>query len=412
MFGVVQKGEITRKVRQMAITISAGVRSALNALQSSQAAAQITQTRLATGKKVNSALDNPSSFFTASGLNNRGSDLSRLLDDMGQSVKALEAADKGIQALAKLVETAQSVAKQAQASTATNLKAVGSDNLSGTNTVSGAGSLVLKVGGTTKTIALLATDTGADVVTKVNAAGGVKASLDNSGFLNVEALGGESLEVAASTQDAGLTVGVISRAAGDVNASRKALAAQFDDLRKQIDELSKDSGYNGVNLLGGDSQKITFNEKGTSTLTVKGVTYDSTGLGVGASSDTFQSDSSIKTAIDALSAASTTLRTQASIFGSALSIVQNRQDFTRGLINTLTAGADALTLADSSEEGANLLALTPARSSRRPRCRWPTRPTPPCCACSDPKPDPDYDQGPLGAPFLFAQQTSGAALGR
>jgi flagellin len=359
MSGVVQKGEITRKVKTMAVTISAGVRSALTALQSSQAAAQITQTRLATGKKVNSALDNPSSFFTASGLNNRGSDLSRLLDDMGQSVKTLEAADKGIQALAKLVETAQSVAKQAQASTATNLKATGSVNLSGSNTITGAGDLVLKVGGTTKTIALLAADTGAQVVTKINAAGGVKASLDSTGNLNVEALGGESLEVDAATDaiGTGLSTGVVARASGDVNASRKALAAQFDDLRKQIDELSKDSGYNGVNLLGGDSQKITFNEKATSTLTVKGVTLDSTGLGVGASSDTFQSDSSIKTAIDALSTASTTLRTQASIFGSALSIVQNRQDFTRGLINTLTAGADALTLADSSEEGANLLAL-------------------------------------------------------
>ena len=56
---------------------------------------------------MNSALDNPSSFFTASGLNNRAGDLSRLLDDMGQAVKTIEAADKGMKAITKLVESAQ-----------------------------------------------------------------------------------------------------------------------------------------------------------------------------------------------------------------------------------------------------------------------------------------------------------------
>ena len=52
-----------------------------------------------------------------------------------------------------------------------------------------------------------------------------------------------------------------------------------------------------------------------------------------------------------------TLRTQSKAFGSTLSTVQARQDFTKQMINTLTTGADNLTLADSNEEGANLLAL-------------------------------------------------------
>ena len=99
----------------MAITLSAGVRQSLSALQSASAQASTVQNRLATGRKVNSALDNPASFFTASGLNNRASDLGRLLDDMGQAVKTLQAADKGISAITKLVENAQSIAKQAKA---------------------------------------------------------------------------------------------------------------------------------------------------------------------------------------------------------------------------------------------------------------------------------------------------------
>jgi flagellin len=92
------------------ISLSSSVRSALSSIQSSQAAAAIQQTRLATGKKVNSAIDNPANFFTASGLNNRASDLGRLLDGIGLGIKTVEAADKGIKAITKLVETAQGAA--------------------------------------------------------------------------------------------------------------------------------------------------------------------------------------------------------------------------------------------------------------------------------------------------------------
>ena len=88
------------------------------------------------------------------------------------------------------------------------------------------------------------------------------------------------------------------------------------------------------------------------------MTYNSTGLGLTAISGTgFQSDATIDSAITAIDGALSTLRTQASKFGSNLSTVQTRQDFTKQLINTLQTGADALVLADSNEEGANLLAL-------------------------------------------------------
>ena len=73
-----------------------------------------TQNRLATGRKVNSALDDPANFFVSEGLKARASDLSRLLDSMGLGVKTLEAADAGITGLKKLVETAQGLARQAQ----------------------------------------------------------------------------------------------------------------------------------------------------------------------------------------------------------------------------------------------------------------------------------------------------------
>ncbi|MFB9176373.1 ABC transporter substrate-binding protein, partial [Roseibium salinum] len=95
------------------ITLSAAVRQNLLTLQSTAQFMSGVQNKLATGMKVNSALDNPNSFFTASGLNSRASDLGNLLDDMGQSLQTIKAADKGIQTITKLVETAKAKANQA-----------------------------------------------------------------------------------------------------------------------------------------------------------------------------------------------------------------------------------------------------------------------------------------------------------
>src|ERR1043166_4058547 len=96
------------------ITLSAGVRQNLLSLQNTSALASLTQGRLATGKKVNSALDNPANFFTSQSLSNRASDLNDLLDSIGQAQKTLEAADKGITSLTTLVQSAKSIAKQAR----------------------------------------------------------------------------------------------------------------------------------------------------------------------------------------------------------------------------------------------------------------------------------------------------------
>ena len=96
------------------ITLSAGVRQNLLSLQNTATLSALTQNRLATGKKVNSALDNPTNFFTSQSLSNRASDLNSLLNSIGQAQKTLEAADKGITSLTKLVESAKSIAKQAR----------------------------------------------------------------------------------------------------------------------------------------------------------------------------------------------------------------------------------------------------------------------------------------------------------
>jgi flagellin len=348
------------------ISLSSSVRAALSSIQSSQAAAAVQQTRLATGKKVNTALDNPANFFTASGLNNRASDLNRLLDGIGLGIKTVEAADKGIKAITKLVETAQGAARQALQNASTNLSSTGTALTGGAAKVAiaaDAGSFSVTAGSTTTSVTVATGDTVQKVVDALNVEGtGVRAEVGADNKLKISALNGESLSIDAASTDAtsafvGQTEGAVVRTTANTNTTRKDLAKQFDELRTQIDQLAKDSGFNGLNLLNGDSIKLQYNESNTSSQTVKGVTFDSAGLGIAASTNSLQSDSSINAGLANLEKAVTALRSQASAFGSNLAVAQNRQDFTKGLIDTLQTGADNLVLADANEEGAKLLSL-------------------------------------------------------
>ena len=108
------------------ITLSAGVRQNLLSLQSTADLMAQTQNRLATGKKVNSALDNPISYFTSQSLNNRASDLNALLDSISNATQTLQAANNGLTSLTKLVQSAQAIAQQALQSASTSATVTGS----------------------------------------------------------------------------------------------------------------------------------------------------------------------------------------------------------------------------------------------------------------------------------------------
>ena len=145
---------------------------------------------------------------------------------------------------------------------------------------------------------------------------------------------------------------------------RANLVAQYNNIITQITTTAQDSSFNGINLLNGDDLKLTFNETGKSTLTIKGVVFNAAGLGLGplTSGTDFLDNASAKATITKLSSASDTLRSQASALGSNLSIVQIRQDFNKNLINVLQTGSSNLTLADTNEEAANSQALSTRQS--------------------------------------------------
>ena len=244
------------------IVLSAGVRSNLLQLQQTSDLITKTQNKLATGKKVNSALDNAINFFTAQGLDTRANNLNGLLDSMSNGVSTIQAANNGITSITKLVQAAQALVSQAQ--------------------------------------------------------------------------------------QAGNTV------------TQATLSTQFNTLLTQIGQLAGDSGFNGVNLLGGNTLTVTLNDTATSTISVAGVNYTNAsgaGLSIATAANNWAAASDITAASTALTAALTKLQAESQTLSSSLSTVQVRQDFTKSMINTLQSGSDNLTLADSNEEGANLLAL-------------------------------------------------------
>ena len=177
------------------IVLSASVRQNLLSLQSTADLLSTTQNRLATGNKVNSALDNPTNFFTAQGLNNRASDINNLLDSIGNGVQVLQAANTGITSLQKLVDTAKSIANQVlQApagytakstvtSTALGATATADDLVDGTTLITGGVlSITATAGHAAFSLTLTATTSLADLNTAL-AASNLSATLDSTNKL-------------------------------------------------------------------------------------------------------------------------------------------------------------------------------------------------------------------------------------
>jgi flagellin len=494
------------------IVLSASVRQNLLSLQSTASLLATTQNDLATGNKVNSALDNPTNFFTAQGLDNRASDIGNLLDSIGNGVQVLQAANTGITSLQSLVDNAKSVANQvlqtsvgySTLSSATSAVVTGAtasdllgttnntftgvsenDNastpaaISGTTTLSGSsgalstafaagntitvdgqtltfeasgasGANQINVGDTVSTLlakidALTGTSTASSIsggkleintgttsdltISSNNAGALASLGLGTGVSLNRGVLAGLTLDIAATgggtataitfgtgagqistlnalnsalatnnlqasisstgaitlttaNNAASSTIGAITGTATGAGkaflgatgaapvadptsqATRASLVSQYNNVLSQINSTAQDSSFNGINLLNGDTLKLTFDETGKSSLSVTGVTFNDAGLGLStltAGTD-FLDNNSANGVLTTLNSVSTTLRTEASTLGSNLSIVQIRQDFNKNLINVLQTGSSNLTLADTNQLAANSQALSTRQS--------------------------------------------------
>ncbi|MCC6469246.1 MAG: flagellin [Alphaproteobacteria bacterium] len=222
-----------------------------------------TQERLATGLKVNSALDDASAYFQSRSLNFRANDLSQIKDGIDQSIQTLKAALTGIESASKIVEQLKGLASAAKNATSAS--------------------------------------------------------------------------------------------------ERSTLANQAQQLASQLDNLINDASYNGVNLIKAtpDNLQVNFNEDATVELTVTGTNLSAANLGanISTASNNWGTVGDINSDLDEYSSALGQLRTAASSLGSQTTLLQTRLDFLTSMVNTLSEGADKLTLADTNQEGANLLAL-------------------------------------------------------
>lgn len=257
------------------ITLTAGMRKNLFSLQNTQSLLERTQKRLATGQRVNSAVDDPVNYFTALNHRQRSEDLASRKDEMSESVQLVAAANEGVESVTALIASAKSLAQSALSASSTS----------------------------------------------------------------------------------------------EINT----LYSQYEEVLSQIDLMADDSGYKGVNLL--DSTNVThtvkFDEQGDSSLTMTG--FDSSALGATLSLSTHGANAwvsaggtadkaEINSAISKLDNARSALRTEAQKLSTNLSTITIRQDFTKGMINTLEDGAAELTNADMNQEGANMLMLQTRQS--------------------------------------------------
>ena len=192
----------------------------------------------------------------------------------------------------------------------------------------------------------------------------ITAEIDKKGNLKVSSLNGESLIITDTIN----TTGVLGKAASSLGIeglgdngenTRAAYAEQFDGILDQIDQLVQngDGGYKGVNLINGDDLTVNFNSSRTSSLVIKGAVLDTRGLGLNPSENEWKTSSDIDESLADVDTAVARLKTKASELGQNLNVIQTREDFTQNMVNTLTTGADDLTLADMNEEAANMLSL-------------------------------------------------------
>lgn len=363
----------------MAIALSAGVRNNLQSLQNTSNLIALSQNRLATGKKVNSAIDDPSAFFTAQNLSDRSAKLTKLLDGINSGVSTIKAASTGLDSIYKQLQSAQGIIDSLKADVAkASNQASGAATALTTSTALGAGAIGIansdtitftdSVSGGTTTVSLgatAATDTVQDLINKVNAQGnGVYSAALTNGKITFTSTGSNQFTVGVSnagTANATATTALGGTSVvGTVDQTKiNAYAKQFNDVLTSVDQFGADSSFNGVNLLrAGNNLDIVYNEDATSKSTVvsRDITASNFSLvninatGSGTVANFTGQEAAIKNAL-------ASVRTYQSEYSAQLSTAQNRSDFAKNLSNLLLSGAESLTNADQNAEAANVLAL-------------------------------------------------------
>lgn len=342
------------------ISLTASMRSNLLSLQNTQSLMDMTQERLSTGKKVNSAIDNPSSYYTSRSLTNRANDLSALLDSMGQGIQTIKAANEGIETITSFVEQLKSLTNSALDTAKSEdiinyskqfdevldqIKDVATDSIyKGINLLKGDD---------------LTVNFNEDRSSKLEVKGHkiydelaiTKIGADNPWATDDLVTAEETYATAKTTYSE-----AILKADSDYNDAAAAAKTTYD---QEVVDAAGDAGkleaaktkYEGA-LTTAETARSSAKTNAENTLKTAEAAYET-----GRETAITAVREALNTTMLEVEAAINTLRSVATEFGNNFSIIQNREEFTENVINVLEEGSDKLILADMNEESANMLAL-------------------------------------------------------
>jgi flagellin-like hook-associated protein FlgL len=243
------------------IQLTSAMRSNLLSLQQTARSIGITQERLSTGRRVNSASDDATAYFSAQQGFQKATDLSSLKADMGEGLQKIKTATTTLDSVNAVMSQMKGLINQAKAT--------------------------------------------ADTTT------------------------------------------------------RTQLAAQYDSLRDQLNQLTaNDANYKGTNLLAANNDLVVnFNETASSKITIASTDVTAGAYSVDVSANNWAAAGDINAAETNLTSATTAFQNLSKTLASQSTYIQTRIDFTAQLANNFKSGAENLVAADMNEEGANLLSL-------------------------------------------------------
>lgn len=313
------------------ISLNAGIRSNLTQLNRSSSLFNDTTGRLASGKRVASAIDNPTNFFASVNLSDRAEGLSARLDSMGQAVQRIKAADAGISTVRSFISAMQGTVNNALGNTDSNARQALGRQFN---------ELINQVG----TTAADSSYQGVNLIQSTNADGESETVQFNESFdqstLEVK---GFSIQAGAYTASTG--------AVADVDVTNV-------DGADTVNLAGVTSGETvGSLLISSQSNTVAIGIQGYASTADGGMSTAATNSGGTVDWGAADYKAMLGDVITQLEAFDDELKTQASNLAQNLATITTREEFSNEMINTLTEGADKLTLADLNEEGANLLAL-------------------------------------------------------
>ena len=367
---------------QTSITLTASMRSNLSSLKSIQSQMDKTQERLSTGKKVNSAIDNASSYYQSRALTNRASDLESLLDSMGQGIQTIQAANEGLEAITSYVEQLKSVANSAlaldpnAASYATDLaeyedqyntilKEISTlaqdSSYQGVNLLKGSELTVMFNESRSHSLNIKSDD----VIEQMGIKGAAGFAWGTDAVTN-ETIGNISWTEGADEPTFHAQSVTAMTAVDTITGQDKLDAADKTNLYAFKDgawaKVEADATYDGdatYATAGAVSTEYVEEEQDSTaakmygTMEAEAKYMDNTGT----LPTVPDAREAIDASLDAISDVTAYLRSYATKLGNNYTIIETRQDFTDALVDVLETGSDNLVLADMNEESANYLAL-------------------------------------------------------